>query len=213
MGAGTWSNHGTRAQRHRGRGGRGLRAGLAVRCIAGSALDPAGAGSGPARVSLAGRGAPAGLGPASSPGPLSCPHWNVMTGVGGTGPSVRVGAPGVPRRRQTPRHGGAREQRVRPLAGCPGCGCVSHGGPAHRSLACSSGSGWTTGEPLMQFGCEPRRPSHVSSHWRGKNCLCCALSAPLNLRNVSDVIINKNFPSLDATAQVHPPPGAAIAAL
>lgn len=58
----------------------------------------------------------------------------------------------------------------------------------------------------MQLGCEPEAlPSVFYLEEEKKNCIRCALNAPLNWGNVGDVIINKNFPSLDATARASPP--------
>lgn len=108
-------------------------------CIAGSALDPAGAvatGSGPARRASPRQGAALLLGRGRRllwAAQLSALERDDRRG--GTGPSALGNAPGVPRRRLTPRHGPARDQRVRPLAGRPGCGWVGHRGPAHRSIA------------------------------------------------------------------------------
>lgn len=139
-------------------GARGSRALCGARrrvCIAGSALDPAGAaatGPGPTRRASPGRVRRSlWVADGVSFGPRSRLHWNVMTGSGTPAPRS-VGRTGVPGRRRTPGHGQAASREA--AGRVPGLwlrGPPRPGAP----LALSSGSGWTAGERLMQVGCEP----------------------------------------------------------
>lgn len=122
---------------------------------------------------------------------------------------MRADAPGVSRSRLIPRPGPAPELCVRPPAGRPGCGCVGHRGPQLRSLARSLALLGLAGQQANRscsLAVNPEAcPSVFSLEEEEKKLHRLCLNAPLNWGNVSDVIINKNFPSLDTTARASPP--------
>lgn len=135
----------------RGRPARGPGRGDAVgKGVAGLAARlHCGLGSGP-RGRRGHRLRPGAVRVSRAPGPLSCLHWNVMTGVGGPSMWARRGSRSACRLSGTARPGAALEAASRTpalwLRGPP-----RPGPPLPRPAE----SGRTANEPLTQFGLEP----------------------------------------------------------